>query len=1518
VHRLHPSESSRSFLRPFYSRFRSISFQLALLILPALAAGTWMTVRIGAQSQLTAHYKLDEAAGITANDSSGNGKHGTLIGNPSPTWTTGKLAGAVNLSGNGQSMDTGSSLLNTAGDYSVSAWVLLYQTGNWFTAVSQDGATVSSFYLQHTSPSSGVGSRFAFTSHSSDSTNNPGNWALSSFSPSVGTWYHLVGVHDSVNDQLKLYVNGVFQETKPFANGWNAPGNTVVGRAKWNGGLVDYWPGKIDDVRVYSRVLNPEEIQDLHKANSGRLVKEYVYSGNRLLVTEEAGVIQSLPNAPTNLQAVAVSSSQLNLSWDNVTSEDGYKIEQSTDGVNFTQIATRPADTTSYGVVSLQSSTSYHFRVLAYNSSGNSPYSNVSSATTSAPPGGGGDGLKGEYFDNADLTALSVTRIDPSVNFNWGASSPKPSVLDVDYFSARWTGRVEPRYSETYTFYTLSDNGVRLWVNGELLIDRWSVIIGENSGTISLTASQKYDLRLEFMEHADSASISFSWSSASQTKEVVPQSQLYSGTDSNTLPSAPVDLKATVISSSQVKLTWADLAINESGFKIEQSSDGSNFTEIGTVASDTSTFSISGLSGLTTYTFRVRAYNALGDSGYATITVTPAATGTGLKGEYYNSLNLTNLVLTRIDPALNFDWGWGTPDPTVPADNFSVRWTGQVQPRYSETYTFYTDTDEGLRFWVNGQLLIDRWSQIGGAQNSGTISLTAGQKYDFRMEYWEGGIVSRAKLFWSSTNQSYEVIPQSQLYPGENSLLPEAPLNLRAKTISANQIDLAWQDNANNESGYKIQRSTDGGVNFEEIATLASNATYYSANGLLGSTVYVFRVYAHNEHGNSAYLSATAATNGNGVGLKGEYFDNKDLTNLKLTRTDPVVSFDWGWGSPDPSVDGETFSARWTGQVQPRYTETYTFYTYTGDGVRLWVNGQLLVDQWIYQEAEHSNTIALIAGQKYDIRMEYYEDSIFARAYLSWASASQTKEIIPQSQLYFAGGGTGCLPGMVPPPASLPPDTIWFDDTFPAGAVPYGTWGWDSEQKVSGTVSHRGLSYPGLYHFENATETLSVSSSENLVTYVLINPCKPPKEIVLHWRDSSGSWEHRAFWGQDLIGWGTLGTASRYSMGPLPEAGQWVRLEVPAAFVGMGGRTANGMAFTLYDGEAWFDRAGKAPGTCVTAPPPASVPSDVVWIEDQLPAGAVPQGTWVWDTTQKVSGTQSNTEPSAAGLHQHYFENASQTLTVNALDKLFTYVLLNPCDPPSEIMLQWRDSTGSWEHRAIWGADLISAGTIGTPSRYPMGLLPQSNAWVRLEVPASAVGLEGATINGMAFTLFGGQAWFDRAGVVRAAGVVPAAAAFIQTDATTQGNWKGVYGTNGQAIANDSTNYPSYAEVAMVNELSYTWAGSTTDVRALQKAATTDRIASTWYSGSSFDIYVNLTDGNWHEVAFYCLDWDGNNSRAQTVEVLDADTGAVLDSRSLSAFSNGRYLIWNLKGHVKLRVTKTAGGNGVVSGVFFN
>ena len=150
-----------------------------------------------------------------------------------------------------------------------------------------------------------------------------------------------------------------------------------------------------------------------------------------------------------------------------------------------------------------------------------------------------------------------------------------------------------------------------------------------------------------------------------------------------------------------------------------------------------------------------------------------------------------------------------------------------------------------------------------------------------------------------------------------------------------------------------------------------------------------------------------------------------------------------------------------------------------------------------------------------------------------------------------------------------------------------------------------------------------------------------------------------------------------------------------------------------------------------------------------MPTGAVQVGsvdawTWVGSNPTAFSGSKAHQSALASGTHQHYFYGATATMAVAAGDTLYTYIYLDPANPPSEVMLQWND--GTWEHRAYWGTNLIAWGADGTVSRRFMGPLPPTGQWVRLAVPASAVGLEGRVVNGMAFTLHGGRATWDQAG----------------------------------------------------------------------------------------------------------------------------------------------------------------------------
>ncbi len=158
-------------------------------------------------------------------------------------------------------------------------------------------------------------------------------------------------------------------------------------------------------------------------------------------------------------------------------------------------------------------------------------------------------------------------------------------------------------------------------------------------------------------------------------------------------------------------------------------------------------------------------------------------------------------------------------------------------------------------------------------------------------------------------------------------------------------------------------------------------------------------------------------------------------------------------------------------------------------------------------------------------------------------------------------------------------------------------------------------------------------------------------------------------------------------------------------------------------------------------------------------------------------------------------------------------------------------------------------------------------------------------------------------------------ATFVGTNTTLQGNWRGVYGSDGYQVVGDTVSAPPYAVVTPTGVSTWTWTGATGDSRALQRAAGSGRIAATWY-GQTLTLDVTITDGNAHPFALYLLDWD-TTTRAQTVEVRDAVTNALLDTRTVTGFNGGQYWRWTIGGHITIRVIRTGGANAVISGWFF-
>ncbi len=245
---------------------------------------------------------------------------------------------------------------------------------------------------------------------------------------------------------------------------------------------------------------------------------------------------------------------------------------------------------------------------------------------------GGTEGLKGEYY-HATISAnewqdLVLTRIDPMVDFNWGADSPAPGIVNPDNFTVRWTGTIEVPSSETYTFHTQGDDGIKLWVNNELIIDTWTWSktwhvtqppIEFGSGEITLTAGEQYEIKLEHYEHGGTAMCKLSWSTPTMAQEAIP-SRYLSVERPNTRNPDPAD--GAILRDEWVSLGWTpgdfaashDLYLGENFDDVEARTDNTFQGNL-----DSADFTIGfpgnpypdGLASGTTYYWRIVEVNDL-------------------------------------------------------------------------------------------------------------------------------------------------------------------------------------------------------------------------------------------------------------------------------------------------------------------------------------------------------------------------------------------------------------------------------------------------------------------------------------------------------------------------------------------------------------------------------------------------------------------------------------------------------------------------------------------------------------------------------------------------------------------------------------------------------------------------------------------------------------------------------------------------------------------------------------------
>ncbi|MEA3335304.1 MAG: PA14 domain-containing protein [Chloroflexota bacterium] len=695
-------------------------------------------------------------------------------------------------------------------------------------------------------------------------------------------------------------------------------------------------------------------------------------------------------------------------------------------------------------------------------------------ALTQAQAGGSrNDAWSGEYFTNRYLSgAPALVRYDAAIDFDWGYGSPAVG-FPGDNFSVRWNRDIHLT-DGTYRVTARADDGVRVYVDGNLIIDQWHISSPSDHSAEIILGEGWHPFRVEYFEATQRAEVKVTWE---QLEFPAPppnagwQGSYYANRN---LTGSPVAVRqdpsidfdwgtgapAPGMPKDEFSVRWlGDWYFDGGTYEFTAETDDGvrlyvnrqllldRWRHQSATPRKTKVALPSGVHQL-----RMDYFEGGGEASakltWKKIGVgpTPPTPSVSWLGEYFANRNLQGPpVLTRIDPAIDFDWGTGSPAPEVPPDNFSVRWSGSV-PLDTGKYRIRVNTDDGARVYIGNRLVIDRW-QTGAAEVVVDLDVNR-ETYQVRVEYFEATGRALAKFSWEKIDEYVPVEPKGWL--GEyfdNRDLEGLPVITRddpeidfdwgkgspAPAIPTGFFSARWTQTIDLDGGtYEFRTETDDGVRLYIDNQLlidrwkTQGLTPYAKEINITPGPHDIRMEYFEDGGDAVAKltwrrigSSGGSDGGSGGGSGGggggqdtvwlgEYFNNTGLSGKPtMNRRDYFVNFDWGSGSPAPTISDDKFSVRWTRRMflpQGRYR----FTTETDDGVRLWIDGQRLINQWHPMSRTRFVTdVSLLEGY-HDIRMEYFEDTALASANLTWEKIKD--EITPS-----AGNIVTCV---APPPAS--------------------------------------------------------------------------------------------------------------------------------------------------------------------------------------------------------------------------------------------------------------------------------------------------------------------------------------------------------------------------------------------------------------------------------------------------------------------------------------------------------------------
>jgi glucose/arabinose dehydrogenase len=358
------------------------------------------------------------------------------------------------------------------------------------------------------------------------------------------------------------------------------------------------------------------------------------------------------------------------------------------------------------------------------------------------------------------------------------------------------------------------------------------------------------------------------------------------------------------------------------------------------------------------------------------------------KAEYFNNKDLSGAsVLTNCDDAvIHHQWGLGSPGAGVAADNFSARWTGNF-PFDGGRYRFRASADDGVRILVDGAVVVSGWQDQGYTAYQGIATLAAGM-HAVTVEYYDQGAIAALETSWAKDdgNQAAPLVAIAR--PHGHSLVPVGATVLLdgsatdAAGVAVSPAALQWNIviqhcGANGCHSHFLQqiRGATGSFVFPDHG----NDHYYLEATLIATD-------ATGAQGSKTYrLDPDRSSETCGVALfKGTYFNNKNMAGPPIaTHCSFNVDFSWPTGAPAPGITTDNFSARYTRDL-PLEAGNYVFTVTGDDGVRFYVDGELLIDSWTDQPAtDHTAARTLTAGD-HSLRLEFYEAAGQALIRLNW------------------------------------------------------------------------------------------------------------------------------------------------------------------------------------------------------------------------------------------------------------------------------------------------------------------------------------------------------------------------------------------------------------------------------------------------------------------------------------------------------------------------------------------------------